>query len=555
MIFSKPMQGTVRTVIRSEQQINPCHEDLVTFTIGHNNYDPSKLVLHDAALHSHAGYSLHGVRKNVRQCIEALHRVGVTPGDTVCLAIHNCAFFPICYLAVVGLGAMITAANPVYTASELAHHFKTSKASLVVTESSVFETAKRAACHVGLKEDRVVLKDMLEDLLPTCSERDWIRFDDFGTSKNTIACLNSTSGTTGLPKMAARSHYSLVMENIAIQGSVAPPYEPRRLLSAPLFHGFSAPIAIINPLRFGHPTYIMSGYNQNAFLTLVEQYKITETAMPPPMLSRFLAMDPKDRVGLENIRRIWSGGAPMSAEFQKRATEMFANDANICQVWGMTEGGWMTTSHQNQNDCSGSVGRLLGTYEVMCVVRDEEQETDESSKESVGDNDPSYSARRCHDEIWIRGPINMVSYFDNPKATAEIFTEDGWLKTGDVGYASADGRLFIVDRAKELIKVRAWQVAPAEIEARLLSHPLVADAGVVGVPVSGEASEVPYAFVVPKVTTSQTFLTADEVKAYLLLGLAKYKVRDCRIRFTKVIPKSASGKILRNQLRAIAASE
>lgn len=193
---------------------------------------------------------------------------------------------------------------------------------------------------------------------------DWVRFDDSDRSKTTIACLNTTSGTTGLPKMAARSHFSLVMENLAIEDKQQKPYSVRRLLCTPFFHGFTLPLAIVSALRCGHPTYVMARFDRTTFLRAISNFNITETAMPPPLLVQFLAEDPSTRTELQCLRLVWSGGAPMAADTQARAARMFANDGRICQVWGMTEGAWMTTFQYPEADNSGSVGRLMATYEA-----------------------------------------------------------------------------------------------------------------------------------------------------------------------------------------------
>lgn len=202
------------------------------------------------------------------------------------------------------------------------------------------------------------------------ASKKWTSFDNEDEAKNTIATLNSTSGTTGFPKLAARSHYSLVMDSIAVADKRDKPYEVKRLLCTPFFHAFTSPLAIIDALRNGHPTFVMSRFDQAKFLHAVQHFKITETAMPPPMMIKFLAMDMESRRALRNLQLVWSGGAPMAAETQARAVAMFGIGARICQVWGMTEGGWFTTFQYPAADTTGSVGCLLATYEAKYNSQD-----------------------------------------------------------------------------------------------------------------------------------------------------------------------------------------
>ena len=162
------------------------------------------------------------------------------------------------------------------------------------------------------------------------------------------------------------------------------PSKVRRLLCVPFLHGFGAPLAVISALRSGHTTYVMRRFEEVQFLGSIERFSITETAMPPPLLIKFMAMPAEKLSMLKNLHLIWSGvgaltlkqndkadvpqGAPMAAETQNDAVTMFAAGARICQVWGMTEGGWMTTFHYPEADYTGSVGRLIATYEAKYMV-------------------------------------------------------------------------------------------------------------------------------------------------------------------------------------------
>ncbi|PNS21127.1 4-coumarate--CoA ligase-like 7 [Sphaceloma murrayae] len=546
-------------ILHSEHYTAPCYQDLVSFTIGHTNYDPNTPILIDVDNPNNFVTLLYA-RHFVRSLIGSLKHYGVGPGHTVCLHMYNHILFPLLFLAVVGTGAQVTAANPAYTAAELKHHYIVSGATFVVSCNDKIKLAKEAAigipalegeqvfwvAHWGFNADIDLLQDgwhpTLENLVDYTEngyERDWVTFDDAHLAQTTTACFNSTSGTTGLSKMAARSHHSLVMENLSIEDRSPKDYQVKRLLCTPFFHGFTLPLAVVSALRLGIPTYVMHRFDQAKFLDAVGKFGITETAMPPPMLVRFLATEPRGRMQLRSLHKVWSGGAVLATDTQCRALDMFAQDARICQVWGMTEGGWMTTFNHPVRDNSGSVGRLIGTYEACIMPNDGSSSTPIRKTNTAG-------------EIWVRGPINMIEYRNNRKATDEIMTPDRWLRTGDIGHIDDEGRIFVVDRMKELIKVRGWQVSPSEMEARLLAHPDIVDAGVIGIPKPELASEVPRAYVVLR---QPGLLDQDDVRAHLLATLAKFKVGDTEVHFVDSIPKNPSGKILRRLLREAAAKE
>jgi len=322
----------------------------------------------------------------------------------------------------------------------------------------------------------------------------------------------------------------LITEAESIEDSARKPYDVRRLLTIPFFHAFGAPLALINALRFGHTTYVMRKFDQAQYLGAIQRLNITETAMPPPLIMRFQEMPETERAMLKSIRQVWCGGAPISAEVQNKALEMFAPGARIVQVWGMTETGWLTTFRYPESDTTGSVGRFIATFQVK-VVDEHGQEL--TQPDQVG-------------EILVKGASNMIGYYNNPEATAQIFDHDRWLKTGDLGRVAQDGKVYIIDRLKELIKVRGWQVAPAEIEGRLLEHPSIVDAAVIGVPAPEKGTEIPRAYVIVREGHS---VKRSQLMDHLRQSLAKYKVNDCEIFRCYNIPKSPSGKILRKTIR------
>lgn len=287
--------------------------------------------------------------------------------------------YPVVFLAIIMAGGVFSGANPMYKVGELRHHFEVSETKFVFSDPASFAAVSEAADGLFDADNIIVWGE--EDGVSTVGARysladlvagvagapdvDPVTFDDETLAKDTVAVLMSTSGTTGLPKMAARSHLSLVTENLALQDGVAKNYEVARLLFTPFFHGFTAPLALVDALVHGRTTYVMPRFIVSSCLEYVERYRITEIATPPPVLLAFRQVPEAKRTALRSIRLVWSGGAPMAAKKQNEAVRMFCQTARIVQVYGMTEAGWITTFRYPEPDETGSVGRLLASYEAM----------------------------------------------------------------------------------------------------------------------------------------------------------------------------------------------
>jgi 4-coumarate--CoA ligase len=264
------------------------------------------------------------------------------------------------------------------------------------------------------------------------------------------------------------------------------------------------------------------------FLLHVNQYEISETYLPPPVIVAMPRNQLCTTATMKSVKQIWYGGAMLKYSTCLPVYEILHKDAKIQPVWGMTECGWITGGRWNERLTDESVARLLDDFDIKVV---------DDNGEIVTDQD-------IMGELVIKAPAPMIGYIDNPEATKEIFDEHGWIRTGDVGYFR-DGKVFVVDRKKDIIKVRGWQVSPAEIEAVLLQHADVIDAAVIGVRLSGGLGEAPKAFLVLK-TGAKT--NAEEIKEFAGQKLSKYKVPQ-EVSFVHSIPKNPTGKILRRVLR------
>lgn len=482
-----------------------------------------------------------------------------TTDTTVCLHLDNDVLYPILTLAIWASSCRWTGSNTSNKAGELEHIFQASSAKYIITSAEHLEVVRAGVKNSGLDAEIILFTDILHG--KPCQSPGCYRQLDPGHKSETyrdlhdllgagtpasltrmlkdidpraIASLMSTSGTTGRPKMAARSHAATVLETdaIAMNEHERKPYEVRRIFCTPIFHAFTMSELVINGIRLGHPAYIMKRFHDVTFPAKIAEFDITETLAPPGLLLR-LVNNPACHHQIHSLRTIFTGGAPLVPELKGKFLNLYpVAKPRIAPVWGMTEGGWFTTFKYPEDDMSGSVGRALPGFQIKMSM----------------ESPVKLSNGRETGELLVHSPQLMTGYLDHPEANREAFTDDGWLRTGDIGYVAEDGKVYLVDRAKDLIKVNGWQVSPAELEDALLVSPDVKDSGVIA---SGEdVNEHPLAFVVRSDGSPE--VSADKLKAHMFTQLASYKVRSCEFQFINEIPRGATGKILRNELRALA---
>ncbi|KAK6511347.1 hypothetical protein TWF481_000267 [Arthrobotrys musiformis] len=536
-------EDTGEPVVRGEGKHEIPFVDLLTWLFGNSEYDHNKTVFVDA-LHPERSLTAFDVEAQVKSLIGGLRSIGVKPGDAVCIHSFNDIMYPILFLAIIGCGAAFVGTNPGYTAFELEHHFKISGTKFIFVQPSLFKNVNEAAQRTSIPSTRIfafdtegqILKE--EDGLRSFKEllehekEDWIKFDDEKSAKTTLMGLFASSGTTGLPKVIAISHYAWVAGSVVLREPLLRPYEVKRLMCLPSFHGFAAPLTIGVPLRLGQTTYILPRFDLGAFVNAAAKFEINETAVAPPVLQGFLKSPPETQNKLKTIKRVWCGGAPLNVKLQTEARSCFDKDAEIVNIWGMTEIGITVGMKYDDIDRTGAASKLLANTEARIV----------------DDSGVNITHTGEQGEVQIRTPQCCSGYWGNPKATSELILPDGWVRTGDVAYFK-DGKLYIMDRKKEMIKVRGWQVAPAELEAILITHPCIKDAAVIGIKVGAEDDEheVPRAYVVP---VEAGGITETEVKEFVLSKLSKYKALDGGVYFVEAIPKSPAGKILKKIIRA-----
>lgn len=489
------------------------------------------------------------------------------PGDRVLLFSGNSLFFPVVFMGILMAGGIFSGANPSFVPRELAYQLKDTGALFMIAADASMEIAVEAAAEAGLPRSQIFSFDATPldtqpgkarlgtrhwtSLLAPEAEGakfDWVEPADATTA---ICALNYSSGTTGVPKGVEITHYSYVANGVGVTyvDQVDSDYEEkrkraRRLGFLPMYHAYGQTYLICNFPKEDIPVYIMPSFNFEKMLQYIEKYRIDLLTGVPPILV-MLAKSPLSRkYDLSSIEVIGSGAAPLGAEVCDEVAKLWPPGAlRVRQGWGMTE---LTCTCTVWDPYATGQSSAVGELMVNCKARI--MKTDGSGEITKANE---------NGEIWISAPTLLKGYWGKPEATASTLhiDPDGtrWLKTGDVAFVDKyeQGALIhIVDRMKELIKVKANQVAPAELEALLLDNRGVNDAAVVGVVINGE--EAPRAYIVPNPEKKQT---EKEIAKWLESRVVYYKRLTGGVKFVDAIPKNPSGKILRNILRQQAAKE
>ncbi|ETN44838.1 uncharacterized protein HMPREF1541_09713 [Cyphellophora europaea CBS 101466] len=536
------------------------NKDVVSFTFDDPDYDTNRPVLIDPV--NPAVYYTHTTsRRLVRQLIAGLYAAGLQKGDTVCVHSFNSLTYPLLILAIIGAGGLSVGTNPSYTRHELSHGVKVAKVKWVFAEPEILSNMTTALNENGIAVgQRLFVFDTVEGqkvpegsglkswrTLLEYGEKDWITFDNEEISRETVAQLYYTSGTTGLPKCAQTTHRNLVAEHQMFYEAWPRSYRYRVILCMPFFHVGILPQVLVSAIKEGREAYVMRRFELENYLRYTKKYQITETFMVPPMVVSIVMSgfaDEKSKTykpefSMRSVKNGTVGAAPLDGSMQKRFQALLSPGATFGQVWGMTETTsmaaivpWDVSRKQSagkMENAWGNVGRPLPCNKMKLIDEHGKDVTDQG-----------------RGELCVKGPTVVKGYFENAKATQESWDSEGFFKTGDVLRLDKEtGLLFVEERVKELIKVRGFQVAPAELEGVLLSHADIIDAAVIGKKLENDA-EAPKAFVVKRRGSS---LTADDIQAHMKERLARYKQLEGGIQFVESIPKLPSGKILKRVLR------
>lgn len=492
---------------------------------------------------------------------------------TVLIFSPNSITWPIIMFGAVAAGFRATLANSAYTPDELKYQYIDAGAHLIFVHPSLVGTVQTMLKSLGCSEQeirsRVIVagvqwitgaKDAsvpddqlvpINQLLGRGELTEEVSFD--GERSNETVYLCYSSGTTGQPKGVETTHYNLisVLEILkpvwSNSNPCLTPYIPEQggvdvlFGCLPYYHIYGGVKLLHLPLFLGAPSVVMAGFDPDGFCAAIARYRVTVGFVVPPMLVVFARHPAIQKHDLTSLKILFSGAAPLGAELvstvMKRMKGIGA-DVSIPQGYGLTETS-PTVFLLPVTDASsriGAAGVLLPNLEVKLVGE---------AKGEAHTDIPGAG------EVWVRGPTIMKGYLNNPTATAEAITPDGWFKTGDIGVRDKDGFFTIVDRRKELIKYKGFQVAPAELESVLLQHPEVADVAVIGIESKEEATELPRAYITPSrpLSSQEASPFALGVQDWVSQRVAPHKRLRGGIVIIDQVPKSAAGKILRRELR------
>ena len=465
------------------------------------------------------------ITDSVKHVAAGLAAHGFSKGDVLAIHALNSPEYAIAFLGVAKLGGVCTMVSPLFNESELSIQLRDSGAKYLLTDPQLADVALAAARTANIS--KVFAFGEIEGAIPFSS-----LFENSGEAppveidpRSDIVMLPYSSGTTGLPKGVMLTHYNLVAMLSQVEAVDVLRSGDTTICVIPCYHMYGLHIVINLALRTGATAVTLRQFDLEKFLRALEKYKANVVPAVPPIVLALSASPLVERFDLSKLEALHCGAAPLSPEVANACGERLG--VRISYGYGMTE--LSSLSHLSYRNDGKHKPESIGycVPNTLCKIVDVESRQDLKPGEKG--------------EVCIRGPQVMKGYLGQPDATAEIIDSEGWLHTGDIGYADEDGALFIVDRLKELIKYKGRQVAPAELEAVLLSHPAIADAAVIPSP-DEKAGEVPIAFVVLK----QNALP-DEIMNFVSERVAAHK-RIRRVEFVDEIPKSPTGKILRRLL-------
>ncbi|CAM6007667.1 unnamed protein product [Sphagnum balticum] len=542
---------SLRTQLRMPKQ---AELDLVTFLFSGKAGDPqlaNTAALVDAETGEQLTFGELGV--TVRSIAAGLAELGVRQGSTVMILLGNSIFFPVIFMAITSIGAVVTTVNPLNTRYEIAKQMRDSRTRFLITIPQLVSKVEGLESLLGL----ILLENPSSSLSSVAAaaeenNNNKLSFTPFSKLLATnpdkaprvrirqtdTAALLYSSGTTGASKGVVITHKSFIAAQLIAADGInefrdLPPQEVVLGL-VPFFHVFGLALMGCADLRRGATVVVMSKFGIFEMLETIQKYRVTSVPVVPPIVLGLCRPGVMDAYDVSSVTNIACGAAPLSKELTERCAEKFPN-ATINQGYGLTESTSMGTStipvsKDRKGDLKssyGSAGWLVNMLEAMVV----DVETGR------------FLPPNCTGELWIRGPSIMQEYLNNAEATAATLDKQGWLHTGDLVYIDSNGCLFVVDRIKELIKYKGFQVAPAELEAILTSHPSIFDAAVVPLP-DEEAGQVPVAYIV---CNPERLVTEKQVLDFVAEQVAPYK-KLRRVTFLEAIPRSSSGKILRREL-------
>ncbi|XP_022120199.2 4-coumarate--CoA ligase 2 [Pieris rapae] len=473
-------------------------------------------------------------------------KFGLQPNDVVAAMLPNCPEYPVAAFGTLKAGGVMTTMNPIYKEFEITHQISLTNPKIVITIPECYEIVRRGIQNAK-NQAKVIIVDRTNKPIPEGTTRfsevgengeaDYALLDKVERKMDDVAFIPFSSGTTGLPKGVEVTHGNLVAANLImhherVDGSVLANGSFQEVLPCflPFFHIYGLVVNLIGHVAKGCKLVTMPKFSASTFFNILKNDNPTVMYVVPPIVLLLGKHPDVTKEHLKSLRRIICGAAPLSGSDVEGVLEKTEGKLVFGQGYGATETcSLASTTFIGQTVLdNSSCGEVMANIEMKFV--------DPVTGEDLPIGDQG--------ELLIRSPTVMKGYHKNEKATKDSITEDGFFRTGDLGYYKPNVGLYITDRIKELIKVKGMQVAPAELESLLRTHPAVQDAAVIGVPHEYHG-EVPKAFIIKK---SGQDTTPEELQDFVAKQVAAFKKIE-EVVFVNDIPKTNTGKILRKDLK------
>ncbi|CAH1791306.1 unnamed protein product [Owenia fusiformis] len=484
------------------------------------------------------GYRYSDIRTFTRSIASGLVRHGFKQGDVLCIACRNNIEYPLITYGVLRCGGVVTFVNPIYTKGELQHQLKDSGTTIVITTNDFINKIQEAAIGVAsVKHVFVIDQNVPSGCLPYSSlsndSGDMCPRSLLSNPKQDTAFLFYSSGTTGVAKGCMLTHHNMIATT---EQRGHPGLAPKTgsfkhcvIAAIPFFHIYGFTYFLSHGLTRGWKILTMYRFSPELYLETVQKYRVTMLNMVPTIAVALSNVPDLSKYDLSSVKGMGSGAGPLNLNAGKSLTRKMKSPP-FKQGYGLTE---VPLCHISpaRNWKSNSIGILVPSSECKIV-------NPETGK-SLGMGEEG--------EICMRGPQVMKGYLNNQAATDATIDKEKWFHTGDIGYYDNDGHFYIVDRLKELIKYKGYQVAPAELERVLQGYPGVSEAAVIGIP-DTLAGELPRAYVV-LMKQAKGNVTGEDLIQHTKDQVAPYKQLRGGIQFVEELPKNATGKILRRVLK------